>query len=234
MRITRMKRRPSSPVAVPVAPGLLLDSRRALVHTEQHWLAVADLHFGYEARRRREGALMPDWGMAQGEQALHDLLTDHQPQRLILVGDVMDGAGAVAETLALLERLRARVEVVCVEGNHDRAGLRRAGQFLPHWQEGAFWFEHGHLPLNPAPGRFVITGHEHPAVRLADGAGLRLKLPALVQEQLTSECERWILPAFSPWAAGGEYSSPCPRLATWLCAPHRVWPIDRSAAQEAA
>lgn len=214
-------------MAVPVASGVLLDSRRALVHPEQGWLAVADLHFGYEARRRREGALMPDWGMAQGEQTLLDLLRDHQPQRLILVGDIMDGAGAVAETLALLERLRARVEVICVEGNHDRAGLRKAAQFLPQWQEGMFCFEHGHLPLHPQPGRVFVTGHEHPAVRLADGAGLRLKLHALVQEQLTPECERWILPAFSSWAAGVEYSSPFPRLATWLCAPSRIWPTDQ-------
>lgn len=145
----------------------------------------------------------------------------------------MDGVGAVEETLVLLERLRERIEVVCVEGNHDRVSLRRAGQFLPHWQEGAFWFEHGHRPLNPEPGRILITGHEHPAVRLADGAGLRLKLPALVQEQLTPDCVRWILPAFSPGLLG-EYRSPYLRLATWLCAPSRIWPTNREQSQEEA
>ncbi|MCA1963585.1 MAG: metallophosphoesterase, partial [Prosthecobacter sp.] len=158
-----MKRRPHLPTAVPVAPGVLLDSRRALVHPAQGWLAVADLHFGYEQRRRREGALLPDWGMAQAEQALLSLLADHQPQRLILVGDVMDGAGTVRETLDLLERLRAQVEVICVEGNHDRAALKTRAGFLSRWQEQGFLFEHGHQPLSPQPGSILITGHEHPA-----------------------------------------------------------------------
>ncbi|MDB6073660.1 MAG: hypothetical protein JWO89_1300, partial [Verrucomicrobiaceae bacterium] len=29
----------------------MLDSRRALYHEEQCWLAVADIHFGYELNR---------------------------------------------------------------------------------------------------------------------------------------------------------------------------------------
>jgi hypothetical protein len=33
-----------------------------------------------------------------------------------------------------------------------------------------------------------------------------------------------VLPAFSPWAAGGAYSSSSARR-TWLCTPGRVWPL---------
>lgn len=205
-----------------VGQGVLLDARGALIHPEQGWMAVADVHFGYEARRQRAGALLPDWGMPQCEASLHTLLLDHEPRRLILVGDIMDGGGSVDETLALLNRLRARVEVVCVEGNHDRAGLRRGVEMTRSHQEAGFLFEHGHLPLSDHEG-VVITGHEHPAINLRDGAGLRLRLPVLVQEQTAPATQRWILPAFSPWAAGGEYRSEHARLKTWVCAPGRVW-----------
>lgn len=221
-----MKNRPSSSVAIPVAGGVLLDSRRALVNAEQGWMAVADLHYGYELRRRRAGALLPEWGMLQCEETLVALLKEHRPRRLILVGDVMDGAGSLEETLGLLERLSQVTELVCIEGNHDTPGLKKGASMVAGWRENGFVFEHGHRPLspNPPPG-VTITGHEHPALRLDDGAGLRLKLPALVMEQTAEGCRRWILPAFSPWAAGGEFKPAAAGavLTTWACAPGRVW-----------
>jgi uncharacterized protein len=218
---------PSMPTCPPaarreIAPGVILDARRALVNVTQGWMAVADIHFGYEVRRSRGGALMPDWGMAQCETLLLALLRDHHPQRLILVGDIMDGGASAEETLALLDRLREQVPLICVEGNHDRVGLRRGRTFVKSHREDGYLFEHGHLPLSEHSG-VVITGHEHPSVRFRDGAGLQLRLPALIQEQTSPKTQRWILPAFSPWAAGGKYESAHERVGTWVCAPGRVW-----------
>jgi uncharacterized protein len=207
-----------------VHPGVMLDARRALVHMEMGWMAVADIHFGYEVRRRRAGALLPEWGMSQCEAALLELLHDHQPTRLILVGDVMDGGASAVETRALLERLEAEVPLICVEGNHDRAGRRGGRAFVKSHQEDEFLFEHGHLPLSAHAG-VIITGHEHPSVKMRDGAGLGLRLPAFIQERTSSQTQRWILPAFSPWAAGSSYESSHERLGTWVCAPKRVWPV---------
>jgi len=56
---------------------------------------------------------------------------------------------------------------------------------------------------------------------LHDGAGLRLKFPALVQE---SNC--WILPAFSPWAPGTEWIER-EQSQIWLCTPNRILLVDR-------
>lgn len=218
-----------------VAPSVWLDSRLALVHETAGWMAVSDLHYGYELNRnRRSGALLPNWGMAQVEQRLTALLEHHRPRRLILVGDIMDGGGSVKETLDFLGRLSGRVtEVVCVAGNHDRPTLKRALEFLPSHREGEFFFHHGHRLKSVLEqtagwqGCVHVTGHEHPAFSLSDGAGLRLKLPALVRERLDAELspERWILPAFSPWAGGGDYTSPHLRLATWVCGGGRVWEV---------
>ncbi|MDQ6808427.1 MAG: hypothetical protein M3Z64_03230, partial [Verrucomicrobiota bacterium] len=64
--------------------------------------------------------------------------------------------------------------------------------------------------------RTQIIGHHHPAGTIADGAGLRLKLPAFVQQ---ASC--WILPAFSPWASGTNWSRGA-EDRVWLCTPQRV------------
>lgn len=229
---------PAVPISTAkVAPHILLDSRRAFMHETEGWMAVADLHYGYEMHRRRHGALLPQWGMEQCEQTLLGLLADHCPQRLILVGDIMDGSGSAKETAGLLDRLRNHVgNVICILGNHDRPALRRSCEFVEvHWENG-FLFHHGHRwdemaqsavrPSNFKDGQEVvihITGHEHPAVHFCDGAGLSLRLPASVQEQVDEQTQRWILPAFSPWAAGGEYRSEHFRLATWVCGRGRVW-----------
>ena len=54
------------------------------------------------------------------------------------------------------------------------------------------------------------------AEREIHGAGLRLKLPAFVQQ---GSC--WILPAFSPWAAGAAWNADT-QSQIWLCAPKRI------------
>lgn len=212
-----------------VTPDVLLDSRRALVHTTQRWLAVADIHFGYEVRRQKMGALLPDFGMDQIEETLAALVQEHLPRRLILVGDIMDGAASAEETLRLLANLQPHVsEIVCILGNHDRPALRRGWPFVETHREAGFIFSHGHH--FPAVEKLCteldlvhITGHEHPAVTFKDGAGLNLRLPALVREKMAGgPRERWILPAFSPWAAGGGYTCSS-TVEHWVCAPGRVW-----------
>lgn len=198
------------------------------MHTTQRWMAIADIHFGYEARRQKQGALMPNFGMEQIEQTLAALVTDHLPRRLILVGDIMDGTASAVETLHMLENLQPLVsEIICILGNHDRPALRRDWPFVETHREAGFIFSHGHH--YPAVERSCtaedlvhITGHEHPAVTFNDGAGLNLRLPAMVREKITDTRERWILPAFSPWAAGCGYN--CQKSVDhWICAPGRIW-----------
>lgn len=197
-------------------------------------MALADLHYGYEIHRCRQGALLPGWGMEQCRNTLLALLSDHRPQRLILVGDIMDGSGSVAQTGTLLDELRSLVPtLVLIEGNHDRSALVRGWQMQKHHRENQFIFHHGHLGITPPSvvadssttvgPVTLVTGHEHPSVAIRDNAGLRLKLPAFIQQQVHHTLHHWILPAFSPWAAGGEYTSLHEPLATWVCSPGRIW-----------
>jgi metallophosphoesterase superfamily enzyme len=65
-----------NPGQAAVADHVLLDGRLALFHQEQLWLAVADLHFGYEISQRAAGRLMPMWGMESIEDRLMALLAE--------------------------------------------------------------------------------------------------------------------------------------------------------------
>ena len=210
-----------------IAENVLLDSRLALFHQEQKWLALADLHFGFELSQRMAGNLFPLWGMQSIETRLRELLRDYQPSKLILVGDLVHDKSGVHEFFSLITRLREQWDLILIAGNHDAEIKRRASKFnhfdlelQDSFTTGRFEFHHGDCERKQN-GRIQIIGHFHPAATLRDGAGLHLKFPALVQE---TSC--WILPAFSPWAAGTEWEER-KRSRIWACTPQRILLIDQ-------
>jgi putative SbcD/Mre11-related phosphoesterase len=205
-----------------IAENVLLDSRLALFHEGEKWLALADLHFGFELSQRIAGNLFPLWGMQSIETRLRELLRDYQPLKLILVGDLVHDKSGAHEFFSLITRLREQTDVILIGGNHDiainRASSNSASSRLDlvdSFATDRYEFHHGNCERK-RNGRIQIIGHFHPAATLRDGAGLRLKFPALVQE---TNC--WILPAFSPWAAGTEWEER-ERSRTWLCTPQRI------------
>ncbi|CAN5314634.1 hypothetical protein BH20VER2_BH20VER2_00470 [soil metagenome] len=90
------------------------------------------------------------------------------------------------------------------------------------WRAEGFYFHHGHCEAE-IPDSVQILGHHHPAATIRDGPGLRLKLPAFVQQ---GSC--WILPAFSPWAAGAAWQ-PETDAQLWLCTPQRILKLPAEA-----
>ena len=213
--------------AVPVGDGVLLDGRLAIWHEVGKWLALSDVHYGYEVSRRAGGGLWPMWGMATIEERVGELLDDYQPERVILVGDIVDSGAASREALAWIEGVRERCgELICVAGNHDRGAIRREVEFVDDFGCDGFFFHHGHRSPEVPDEMIEVCGHWHPSWSAGDGAGTRLRLPTLVQEK-TKTHQRWILPAFSPWAGGGKWQSPhrC-EVKQWACSPQRVFLVE--------
>lgn len=205
---------------VPVGEDVVLDGRLALFHKRERWLAVADLHFGYELSQRAAGNLFPLWGMQTIENRLEELLREYNPERLVILGDLVhDRAGAV-EAARLARRLSKYCKILVIAGNHDRE-LGDAFELVDSWTTKRFYFHHGHCSVD-LPHRVQIIGHYHPAGTIADGAGLRLKLPAFVQQE---NC--WIMPAFSPWSSGTDFTPDTPSRV-WLCSPERVLGLDKN------
>ena len=106
----------------PVGSDLLLDSRLAIFQPESGWMAVADIHYGYEMSRRADGGLFPLWGMGAIETRIDALLAEHNPSRLILLGDIIDSRIGDRLGTRWLEALSQRCEVICIRGNHDPSG----------------------------------------------------------------------------------------------------------------
>jgi metallophosphoesterase superfamily enzyme len=209
-----------------VAENVLLDGRLALFHRCQRWLAVADLHFGYELSQRAAGNLFPIWGMQTIEARLSELLGDYKPAALLLLGDLVHDAAGATAFFSLVARLRQHCEIMLIAGNHDReikhqtSNLKSSDvDLVESWRSDGFYFHHGDCPVE-LPDCIQVSGHHHPIGAVRDGAGLRLKLPALVQRR---NC--WIMPAFSPWAAGTEWP-PDGQSRVWLCSPQRVLRVD--------
>jgi metallophosphoesterase superfamily enzyme len=98
--------RPFSQSQALIAESVLLDSRLALFHEQEKWLAIADLHFGFELSQRAAGRLVPLWGMESIETRLRQLLYDYRPATLVLLGDLVHYKNGEREFFSLVTSLR--------------------------------------------------------------------------------------------------------------------------------
>src|SRR3954469_19187561 len=103
-----------------VTDQVILDGRLALFHQRQRWLAVADLHFGFELSQRAAGSLFPLWGMQTIQVRLEELVNDYRPRQLILLGDLVHDKAGAAALASLVQELQRLTEIVLIAGNHDR------------------------------------------------------------------------------------------------------------------
>ncbi len=199
-----------------IQPDVWLDARRAVYFSKTKSLAVADLHWGYAASHRAAGNLLPTWGDAEIAHGLSRLISDYQPREMIWVGDSLHALSGRSPAEAFLRD--SPVPVAILPGNHDRK-WNVAKE--PTTSRGAYFFHHGDAALEIPSDRIEVIGHFHPAFNWYDGAGGRVKLPALVRS-----ARKIILPAFSPWAAGTPWNS---SLAEddqlWVIAPRRIFPV---------
>lgn len=210
-------------IDVEVRPGLRLDSGPAVFLENCGALVVADLHWGYAASQREAGRLVPRWGDEIVDARLRALLEFHRPRALVLVGDIVHRGTCGEAAVAALAGLAGRTRLVVVAGNHDRRW--KFPTVATHAEDGWF-FHHGHEAHAVPPGCVEVVGHHHPAVSWSDGAGTRVKTPALVEGP-----RRLILPAFSPWAAGTPWNH---RLEAgerlWLISARRIFPFPATPA----
>jgi metallophosphoesterase superfamily enzyme len=205
-----------APPRAEIRRGVWLDARLAVWLADLRLLVVADPHWGYAASHRARGNLLPWWGDDEIARRLAALIADYQPGELILLGDVVHAA----EGAAAAERFTASAPcpVTAIAGNHDRRWRGAGGE---HVTRGPFFLHHGDAARAGADGALEIVGHHHPAAQWRDGAGTRLKLPALVAGE-----RRLILPAFSPWSAGTPWNDRLrPDETLWAIAPARIFPL---------
>ncbi len=211
----------TAPTTVTLADGLVLDARRCIYLPNSRTLAVADLHLGYVWSRRTRGALLPIATPDDTIDRLTRLRDAYQPRRLVVLGDIVHEALDLPVLQQLLKELceisATGTELIFCLGNHDRHLEQRLRDWKlpagcqPHLDTDGYRLIHGDgPPTSPTGDPFAlradeelpcIIGHEHPALTLGDGVASRVKCPAfLAADGLI------VLPAFSSWAAGCEFS----------------------------
>jgi uncharacterized protein len=202
-----------------------LDARRALWLSRPRLLVVADLHWGYVASHRAQGNLLPHWGDGDIAARLRALIEDFEPAEMVWLGDSLHAlAGRESAERFISETPATPISVLA--GNHDLRWDRAADLSL---RRGPYFLHHGNRDLKVPADHTEIVGHHHPAVTWYDGAGGRLKLPALVDGP-----RRIILPAFSPWSAGTPWNSALRAGETlWAISARRIFQVPRAPARPA-
>jgi len=201
-------------------------------------LVAADLHLGIEAELASGGVGLPSQ-MPRVKERLIELIHQHDPDRLVLLGDVKHNVPVAAwqewrelpEFFADLAKL-TRVEIVPgnhdgdIEGMvppevtvHDAKGLvlgrrRRVGLI------------HGHAWTSPEVLKveLLVAAHNHPAVEFRDELGARTiepvwlrcrlepkKLPKKLQDAIKGDGPGLlVMPAFSELVGGGAINRAIP------------------------
>jgi DNA ligase-associated metallophosphoesterase len=190
-------------LTLPGGSDAVLLAERALLLPAAQTLVVADVHFGKAATFRARGVPVPQGTTADNLRRLDALLAATAATTLVFLGDLFHAREShAADTLGALRAWRERqhaLEVVLVEGNHDRnAGAPPA--WLGTRVEQEPWLL-GELALCHHPqqvsGRHVLAGHLHPCVRLYGGAFDSVRLPCFwIRSELT------LLPAFGEFTGG--------------------------------
>jgi len=195
-------------ISIHLLPGVSVTADYGLWFEKERAFVIADLHLGYEAEARAEGAGVPSTQFKIIEKRIEAILKRYEPVRIVIAGDLKHSLGRNRrqewdEVNGLLDRLDGRCETVILRGNHDNfLGTilrRRKLEMHDSLRIGHFAIAHGHAKARrPAKGWLAI-GHEHPSLRVRDELGARAGAPCF----LWSSAEKIvILPAFSPISFG--------------------------------
>ncbi|MGH6610041.1 MAG: ligase-associated DNA damage response endonuclease PdeM [Burkholderiaceae bacterium] len=189
-------------VAINAATWSLLPERAAYWH-ERRWLIVADAHFGKAATFRAHGVPVPHGTTTDNLQRLSALVECLQPSTIVFLGDLFHARAAHAPTtLAALYQWRERyaaLDLVLIEGNHDRAAGAPPEALRIHRETEPWRIENFALCHIPrfVPSAYAFAGHLHPAIRLHGRADDSVRLPCFwLRDGLM------ILPAFGSFTGG--------------------------------
>lgn len=221
---------------VEMAAGRWAHASGALWLAGSGTLLVADAHLGYGWAMRRRGQLGP----VHDEEAvrkLREVVSEMQPRHVVFLGDLVHAPRPSPAEFALLngalEWLIGRAKVTLVEGNHDR-GFRRdfghlAIDLCREWIDGQMRAIHGDRAGPDTAIRHTVAGHFHPSLSLRDASGANHRLPVFLHDDGAT-----VMPAFSPFAAGGDIRRGVPETMLGLFSGSGVGVVAASGKQAKA
>lgn len=172
-----------------------LNNQHSMYWPNEKALIISDLHLGKTAYFRKNGFAVPDYTHKNDLKKLAQLLEHYQPEKLIIVGDLIHARNnnEVIDFINFKNRY-ANTQFILIKGNHDvlsdkfiqSIGIDDVHQSL---NIGTILFIH---EPELTYDFFTISGHKHPGVfiKLLKNKGKRLPCFVVSKNQL-------ILPAFS-------------------------------------
>jgi DNA ligase-associated metallophosphoesterase len=197
--------------------SLELLPQRALWQAATGLLLVADLHLGKAESFQASGIPLPSDGDLSTLNQLLDLAAQLQPQRVVVLGDLIHSRlGLTAE---LREKIRALPELLgcpleLIGGNHDQGSWLEGLRAGPPRRCGELWLSHEPC-APPEPELLNVAGHVHPVAVLGHG-GDRLRLPCFAWQR---QQRQLLLPAFGSLTGGFAVS---PAYQRWVIADAQV------------
>ena len=192
---------------------------KALWREKDRVLMVADLHLGKAEVFQANGVPMPSDGDSGTLNPLLDLCHWWQPNRLILLGDLIHAR--LGLTPSLRDALRALpalcgCELVFIGGNHDRDSWLEGLPQQPSQSLGDLWLSH--IPETPPHSdQLNVCGHLHPVASVRSRSD-RLRLPCFAFDP---KGPRLVIPAFGQLTGGHDCGE---RYQQWLVAEDAIVP----------
>jgi DNA ligase-associated metallophosphoesterase len=163
---------------------LLLLPQKAIYWQQEKALIAADVHFGKVGHFRKAGIAIPR-NMEQDDLAmLSDLIYEHQPDKLIFLGDLFHSdMNNDWDWFVLWRSQFPKLQIILIKGNHDIISDKHytdLGVILhPQLVYGPFLMLHHPLeePDKQQPDGYVLCGHIHPGVNLVGRGRQSITLP---------------------------------------------------------
>jgi len=174
---------------------LTLTNQRVLFWEAQQALILSDIHIGKTAHFQQHGIAVPDDILNKDLKRLQLLIENFNPQKLIVVGDLFHAAyNQNFEVFIQWMQQFDDLEKILIRGNHDRFSTRFYESLGFHTKKQQTYNQlvFVHDTVTVEEGKYYISGHIHPGVRIQMKGRQYLKLPCF---QVNSQ--QVILPAFS-------------------------------------
>jgi uncharacterized protein len=156
--------------------------QKALWWSAQKTLLLADMHFGKINHFRKAGIPVPVKANTQNWETLIEVVKQKMPERMICIGDLFHSHyNSDWESVGAFTRNFPQVSFELVTGNHDMLSDHQylRNRIIVHkenLQIGSFTFSH--FPVGEIPhGKYVLSGHLHPGVRLVGKGKQSMTLP---------------------------------------------------------
>jgi uncharacterized protein len=169
---------------------------KAIYSVEKKMLVLSDLHLGKAMHFRKNGIAIPQESSKKDYAVLIDLIAKHNPEKVILLGDLFHSAYNSEWSLFCdFINIHSAIEFTLVIGNHDILQKElyndlKIAVVRESMELDSIIFSHE--PMLEVPiGKINIAGHIHPGVILYGMGKQKIRLACFYFNE-----DQLILPAF--------------------------------------